>query len=372
MIIKPFRSLFILGLIAIFLGACNSAPEETPTPNLNATAQAMAAEILTSVAKASPTATKGVTPTPTLKLEITPAATDFVSSGVCLEASLSSETIPDNTQFTPGEAFTKIWWVTNKGDCAWTEEYSVVFDRGDILGAPAQSPFPGWVSPGESIPIALDMQAPLAPGTYTGFWKFQSSEGEYFGIGVNGGIPVWVTIVVPSPTSFPLTDVRDFAAQSGGAVQADGVVDADMVAGDTASAQGIQGFTTFSFGNLSPQATVVGVAIDLDQGYRTKGNPFADLGCLRVYLDFYGSVDASDYVGGSPGVPLWTFCSEADLALAASRNGGVDAIQAVQDALASGGGIVQFRFQFDNATDGDSYVDRFAFFPYLKIEYSLP
>lgn len=371
-----FKSLLVLGCIALLLAACSSAPTETPTPNVEATAlniaETMAADLLTSVAKEQPTATRTLAPTPTLKLVITPAATDFTSSGVCLEASLSSETIPDNTQFSPGEPFTKIWWITNLGDCAWTEDYSVVFDRGQMLGAPEISAFPGWVSPGESIPIALDMRAPLAPGTYTGFWKFQSPDGVYFGVGANGGIPVWVTIVVPSPTSIPVTDVRDFAAQSGGSVRSDGSVDFDMMAGDNAAGQGLQGFTTFSFGNLSPQATVVSVALDLDQGYKIKGKPFEDLGCLRVYLQYYGGLDSSDYVSGSPGIPLWTFCSEADLALAASRNGGADAIQAVQDALASGGGIIQFRFQFDNATDGDAYPDSFTFFPYLKVEYSLP
>ncbi|MBI5542851.1 MAG: peptidoglycan DD-metalloendopeptidase family protein, partial [Deltaproteobacteria bacterium] len=118
--------------------------------------------------------------------------------GVCGITSLDdaifvSETIPDGTHFKPGEAFTKTWTLRNVGSTAWTRAagFSLAFQSGDSFGALART----WPGPTESIAPAatkawsVPMTAPLAPGTYRGYWQMDRN-------GVAFGATVWLEIVV--------------------------------------------------------------------------------------------------------------------------------------------------------------------------------
>ncbi|MDH5507510.1 MAG: NBR1-Ig-like domain-containing protein [Anaerolineae bacterium] len=377
---KKQISIVLIGLAASFvLAACGrSEPTAEETPDIAASVAALSSTDVSvklteiKLAEDSTTPEPNLTPSPTVistatkgAVQVTPAATNFTSSKVCLEAAMASETIPDGTVMEAGEHFEKTWWLTNTGTCAWTDEFSLVFNRGYKLGAVERSPFPGYVAPGQSIPLTLSMTAPGVPGTYTSFWEMENGSGVRFGVGVDGGVPFWVQIVVPGEP--PPSKARDLLPKSSGSVRADGVVKFEMKAGDNGATLGRQVFTTYSFGNLSTEATVTGLILDLDQGYRKTGDPFGGLGCLNVYLDEYGTLDASDYTTGYPGVALWTFCNEDELGSASRRAGGPAAIQAVQDALYSGSGQLQLRFQFENETDGDNKTDEFFFAAYLRI-----
>jgi hypothetical protein len=105
-------------------------------------------------------------------------------------------TIPDDTVLSPGEAFTKIWRLQNAGSCTWTLYYSAAFFYGDRMDAPPVVPFSQAVPPGATVEIAIEMIAPLTPGTYQGNWKLSNAEGALFGIGPNGDSPFWVRINV--------------------------------------------------------------------------------------------------------------------------------------------------------------------------------
>jgi hypothetical protein len=93
-------------------------------------------------------------------------------------------TVPDNTDLQPGEEFTKTWRLENIGTCSWTEGYSLVFERGDLLSGPSAIPISvETIDPGETVDISVDLVAPSEQGSYQGFWKLRTARGRRFGIG---------------------------------------------------------------------------------------------------------------------------------------------------------------------------------------------
>lgn len=334
-------------LLIMATAACSGSGEEsapTGTPDIAGTVAVIAgtsvASVLTEIAEQeAPTATNssGITAT----LAITPAATDFESAGVCLSAELTSETPADGAIMLPGETFEKTWWLRNTGDCAWTEEYSLVFQRGTSMGAAERFAFPGYVAPGQAIPFILSFTAPGDPGTHRGFWELESPQGDRFGIGAGGGAQFYVEIVVPGPTSTPRVSIR--TAQTWGNIRSDGRVGSEVQIGDSGNDLSWQGFMTFDFGNIPPYSTVTYLVLDINQGLLVSGDPFGELGCLNVYADNY------------PGAVLWRFCSVTDMSAGMPRTGGPDAIAAFENALAAG--MIRLTFAFDQATNEDGGRD---------------
>ncbi|MBN1439024.1 MAG: hypothetical protein JW929_06390 [Anaerolineales bacterium] len=114
---------------------------------------------------------------------------------------VSDVTIPDNWETTPSDHFTKTWRLRNIGSCTWTSGYSLVFDHGDQMGAPAsQQLTTGTVAPGATIDVSVDLVSPAAAGTYQGFFKLRASDSSVFGIGPSADTAFWVKIVVIAPT----------------------------------------------------------------------------------------------------------------------------------------------------------------------------
>ena len=105
-------------------------------------------------------------------------------------------TIPDDTRFSPGERFIKTWKLTNSGTCTWTKGYSLSFQSGDQMSAPASLPLTSSVAPGETIDVSVELTAPASNGIYRGNWMLSNEKGEQFGIGVNAEKPFWVQITV--------------------------------------------------------------------------------------------------------------------------------------------------------------------------------
>jgi hypothetical protein len=119
---------------------------------------------------------------------------------VCDNAQFISETIPDGTIETPGAAFIKAWRLKNTGTCTWTSSYNAVLLNGDALGAASAVPLTGNVAPGQTVDITVNMQAPAAPGKYTGNWSMRNASGVLFGLGKSDG-PFWIKITVAEPTA---------------------------------------------------------------------------------------------------------------------------------------------------------------------------
>jgi len=151
-----------------------------------------------------PTATRFLpattSPAPTLTA-VQPSPTQG-GCGTNLAAFVTDVTVPDDTIFLPGTAFTKTWRLRNAGTCAWTTAYSLVFDHGDSLGGPPSVPLAGNVPPGATVDLPVNLVAPAAPGTFTGYWKLRSDSGVLFGVGARGDATFFVRIIVQG-TSTP-------------------------------------------------------------------------------------------------------------------------------------------------------------------------
>ena len=180
------------------LDALNTAAAQTIQANQTQIMQTNQAinQVPTATATLEPvaeTATPTSSPEPTFTPTITPTATTKVA---CDQAQFISETIPDGTDFSPGETFTKTWTLKNVGSCIWDSEYDVVFVEGNAMNVPASKQLTtGTIEPGQSIQISLDLKAPNASGTHRGDFKLRNASGAIFGIG-EGNKTFWVKIDV--------------------------------------------------------------------------------------------------------------------------------------------------------------------------------
>jgi hypothetical protein len=119
-------------------------------------------------------------------------------AAACYQAQFIADvTVPDGTQYTSGTAFTKTWRLKNIGTCAWTTSDTMIFDTGAQMGGPASVKLPA-TAVGATADVSVDLKAPNSAGHYIGYWKFKSSSGTVFGIGVNANKDWWVEINVPS------------------------------------------------------------------------------------------------------------------------------------------------------------------------------
>jgi hypothetical protein len=165
------------------------APPPETANAATATQTMLPSVTLTGTQMPSPTFTSTVTPTPI----------------PCNWAQFISDvTIPDDWETGPLDHFTKTWRLKNIGSCTWTSGYTLVFDHGDQMGAPAsQQLTPGTVAPGGTIDVSVDLLSPAAAGTYQGFFKLRASDSSIFGIGTGADGAFWVKIKVVEPTLAP-------------------------------------------------------------------------------------------------------------------------------------------------------------------------
>jgi hypothetical protein len=180
---KRIITLGSLLLVSLFLSSC--IPLQALGVNLTNTPTIVP----------SPTAMQTSTPVPTFTA--TPASTDtptpapltIPNTGMdiaCDQAAFIGDvTIPDGTDISAGNVFTKTWQLENTGSCAWTPAYRVVFDHGALLGAPTSFNVPGYVNPGQAVDISVNLTAPYEQGIYEGFWKLEDPNGNFFGVGAS-------------------------------------------------------------------------------------------------------------------------------------------------------------------------------------------
>jgi hypothetical protein len=106
-------------------------------------------------------------------------------------------TVPDNTEFSPGASFVKVWRMENTGTCLWQAGTKLAFISGDPIGGPPEVAV-GPVALGATTDISASFVAPGTPGTYQANYQMQNHEGVHFGTAIH------VQIVVPAPaTSTP-------------------------------------------------------------------------------------------------------------------------------------------------------------------------
>jgi len=229
----------------------------------------------------------------------------------------------------------------------------LVFDHGDAMGAAATySLTSGSVAPGQTLDVQLQLTAPTTPGSYKGYWRLRNPSGVLFGIGPAGDQAFWVAIdVVPAITTVTLTALSG----ESGSVRSGGGVLSPRNVGDTSDNQSSQGFFSFDISGIPAGSTITDVRFNFT-GYDTLGNPFADLGCLSLYKQDYGSLDAGDFFSGSPSGAMIRLCSTGDLGSAVADH---DFVTTLQSKV--GTSRYQIRAQFDTALSSDAEADMVRF-----------
>ena len=180
---KNRRPLWLVGVFLVLAAlACNAPGAVTPTEALP-TPTMLQAEEASPPSSLPPVATD--TPVP-----------DVSGPGGCTlnSAYVADVTVPDNTEFAPGEAFAKAWRVRNSGTCTWETGTRLVFVSGEPMDGAAAVDVPP-VAPGSTTDVSVDLVAPAEPGTYRGNWQLRAPDGTGF------GSVVYVQIVVPKPST---------------------------------------------------------------------------------------------------------------------------------------------------------------------------
>jgi hypothetical protein len=179
-------------------------PEDQQDPSLDPT--------LTDTLTPTDTQPPPPTNTPVPTATNTPIPCDHITWG-------KDVTIPDGTEMVPGEVFIKTWRLENSGTCTWTSGYSLVFESGDSMGAPAAIQLTtGTVAPGQEIDVSVELEAPDIHGSYQGNFKLRSTSGTVFGLG-DESKAFFVKIVVPEVSGV----MFDFIARADEATWGSGV-----------------------------------------------------------------------------------------------------------------------------------------------------
>ena len=188
----------LLASLACTLGETDPAETATPTPLEVADGEptVVVTPTLVEDATAEPTAVDGAEPTVTE--EVAPTATTDSSGSDDTEpectldgAYVADVTVPDNTVFDPGAAFTKTWKLLNDGTCTWPSGTLLMYVSGDTMSSPASVAAP-QLAAGAQSNISVNFSAPASPGTYRSNWQLQAPDGTRF------GPTVYVQIVVPN------------------------------------------------------------------------------------------------------------------------------------------------------------------------------
>jgi hypothetical protein len=360
---KKIRLLHAWIAAAILLGACN-LPSNTPE-DASATSAAQTVEALLS---ATPLFTATTLPpfntvTP-ISTGVPTNTTVASATPVCnLAQFVSDPTIPDGTVMNPNQTFNKKWRLRNIGVCAWNG-FSLVFDSGESMGGPASKPIPA-VGPGQEVDLDVDLKAPANPGTYRGYWRIVTNNNVLVPV-VNGyqGRAFYVEIKVQgpptatntSPPSSTTVTLNQIAGESG-QVRSDGTVLNPPNTGDIESNTPAQAFLSFNMTSIPAGATITKVVVDFSS-YDTLGNPWSlGDGCVRAYVQNYGTMDAGDFFPGDPTGAVTRWCSAAELSSAFEDNGMKAAVQ-----TAVGSSRLQLRIQFRApTTNGNGIADMIRF-----------
>ena len=343
--------------------AVAAQPTESTLPTNTSEPTAQATETLAILP--TPTQTNPVLPT------LAPTQTNLPPTAIPCNAVhfVKDITIPDGTFVLTGSGFIKTWRLQNVGTCTWNSGYTVVFMNGNQMMGPNSFPLTsGTVAPNQMIDVSINLVAPLQTGYKQGNWALRSPDGAIFWLTTG---PFWVKVNVVKLLNpslhpvFPFIMKADVDDQLSGAVKSTGAIIDSINVGDDATNVSFQGFVAFDISTIPDGATIKDVQLDLTD-FDTLGQPWG-LGCLRLYKQNYGDLDATDYQAGPVLGASAKVCTKEDLKEVIDEN---EMITALQSQV--GNNRVRFRVQFnEQATDGDGVADmiRFSDHVHLLITY---
>lgn len=176
----------IFPILLILLTSCVTvAQEATPTD----------APILFVTSTLPPTKQGLTVPTPippTATATLDPSAPTPTPSCRDAAAFVEDVTIPDNTNFSPGEKFTKTWKIQNTGTCDWTG-YTAAFKSGERMNAPDSVPVADTAADA-TVEISVELTAPSVDGAYISIFELRNDKGQVVPIGIENTF--WVKILV--------------------------------------------------------------------------------------------------------------------------------------------------------------------------------
>jgi len=179
--------LILFGILAFSIMACLPVtliampllqPVQHNSVDSVATVQAVVTQTMYAMTQNAPTKTPippTATPVPATNTPV-PTAVTYCDWA----AFIKDVTIPDGTEFAPGEVFTKTWRLKNIGTCTWTPNYAIVFSSGAQMSGTNVS-MPGYVAPGQTVDVSVTFTAPSAAGHYVSYWMLRNASGTLFG-----------------------------------------------------------------------------------------------------------------------------------------------------------------------------------------------
>ncbi|HSL31455.1 MAG TPA: NBR1-Ig-like domain-containing protein [Anaerolineales bacterium] len=205
--------LILFGVLAFTIMACFPVtlfampllrPDRSDSQDTIGTVQAVVTQTMYAMTQNAPTSIPPTsTPVPATSTPVRPTNTPVPTAVTYCDwvAFVKDVTIPDGTQLSAGEIFTKTWRLQNRGTCTWTPDYMLVFTSGDPMGSTTAARLPGYVAPGQTVDVSITLTAPASSGYHIGYWMLRNASGALFGSGSKANEAFYVeikTVVEPS------------------------------------------------------------------------------------------------------------------------------------------------------------------------------
>ncbi|HET6822311.1 MAG TPA: NBR1-Ig-like domain-containing protein, partial [Anaerolineales bacterium] len=196
--------LIVFGIIALAIMACFpvtliAMPLLQPAqPNEVDSIETIQAIVTQTVAAAPTSIPATATPVSATSTPIRPTNTAVPTAIAYCDwvAFVKDVTIPDGTQLSAGESFTKTWRLQNRGTCTWTSDYMLVYTSGDQMGSTTAVRLPGNVPPGQTVDVSVTLTAPAVNGYQRSYWMLRNPSGALFGSGSKANEAFYVEIKV--------------------------------------------------------------------------------------------------------------------------------------------------------------------------------
>ena len=198
--------LIVFGIIAFAIMACFPVtliampllqPAQPDSVESMATIQAIVTQTMAAATQNAPTAIPATaTPIPPTSTPIRPTNTAVPTTYCDWVAFVKDVTVPDGTQLSAGEVFTKTWRLQNRGTCTWTPDYMLVYTSGDQMGSTTAVRLPGNVAPGQTVDVSVTLTAPAVNGYQRSYWMLRNPSGALFGSGNKANEAFYVEIKV--------------------------------------------------------------------------------------------------------------------------------------------------------------------------------